>query len=269
MSRLIDYDAEFKEYFDNWYEQNKEKYKKPEQIEEKLHALYDEWAGGERAQLDKMDAEELNSLFIQYAECGEIPDLICEAIVKRGAAGEKGLYNLYRSGMLGTPAVITIINLLAEMQSRLPYDDYMDMLSQSREENEIAEAAAEALSEAPREYFDKILSAFENARSVWAKELLMNALVHIKADARLYDGLHQLLESSENTAFVAAMMAESGIERCLDDLKALEYSRDINYIDYVEICNAIEALGGETARDRQFDGDPYYEMMKSPDMPLN
>ena len=65
MSRLIDYDAEFKEYFDNWYEQNKEKYKKPEQIEEKLHALYDEWAGGEREQLDKMDAEELNRLFIQ------------------------------------------------------------------------------------------------------------------------------------------------------------------------------------------------------------
>ena len=37
----------------------------------------------------------------------------------------------------------------------------------------------------------------------------------------------------------------------------------------IEICNAIEALGGETARDRQFEGDAYYEMMKSPDAGLN
>ena len=269
MSRLIDYDAQFREYFDNWYELNRERYTKPEQIEEKLHSLYDEWAAKERAELDKMDIKQLMSFFMQYAECGEVPDLVCEAIVRKGREGEKGLYELYRAGMLSTPAVITIINLLAEMKSSLPYADYMALLSQSREENEIAEAAAEALSEAPKEFFNDILSAFENARSVWARELLMNALVHIKADYRLYDGLHQLLEASENTAFIAAMMAESGIERCLDDLKALEYSRDINYIDYVEICNAIEALGGETARDRQFEGDPYYEMMKSPDAGIN
>lgn len=42
MSRLIDYDAQFREYFDNWYELNRERYTKPEQIEEKLHSLYDE-----------------------------------------------------------------------------------------------------------------------------------------------------------------------------------------------------------------------------------
>ena len=269
MSRLIDYDAQFREYFNSWYEKNKQDYLKPEQVEERLHSLYEEWAEQERSALDAMDAAALNQLFIEYAECGEVPDLVCEAIARKGAAGERGLYDLYRAGMLSVSSVITIINLLAQMKSRLPYNDYMELLSQSQEEDEIAEAAAEALAEAPSEFFEQILSAFENARSIWGRELLMNALVHIKADARLYDGLRQLLEASENTAFIAAMMAESGIERCLDDLKALEYSKDINYIDYIEICNAIEALGGQTARDRQFEGDAYYEMMKSPDAGLN
>ena len=39
-------------------------------------------------------------------------------------------------------------------------------------------------------------------------------------------------------------------------------SKEINYIDYTEICNAIEMLGGEPDRKREFDGDAYYEMMK-------
>lgn len=163
MSRLIDYDAQFREYFNSWYEKNKQDYLKPEQVEERLHSLYEEWAEQERSALDAMDAAALNQLFIEYAECGEVPDLVCEAIARKGAAGERGLYDLYRAGMLSVSSVITIINLLAQMKSRLPYNDYMELLSQSQEEDEIAEAAAEALAEAPSEFFEQILSAFETA----------------------------------------------------------------------------------------------------------
>ena len=48
MSRLIDYDAQFREYFNSWYEKNKQDYLKPEQVEERLHSLYEEWAQQER-----------------------------------------------------------------------------------------------------------------------------------------------------------------------------------------------------------------------------
>ena len=36
----------------------------------------------------------------------------------------------------------------------------------------------------------------------------------------------------------------------------------INYLDYVEIANAVRALGGEIGEERSFEGDPYYESMK-------
>ena len=40
-------------------------------------------------------------------------------------------------------------------------------------------------------------------------------------------------------------------------------SQDINYLDYIEIVNAIEALGGEVDDSRDFSGDPYYESLRT------
>ena len=70
-----------------------------------------------------------------------------------------------------------------------------------------------------------------------------------------------LMKQSKNKALIAGFMAAYGDDRCLEALHQAENARDISYIDYVEICDAIEALGGETARDREFDGDEYYEMI--------
>ena len=36
----------------------------------------------------------------------------------------------------------------------------------------------------------------------------------------------------------------------------------VNYLDYVEIVSAIEALGGDRPPEREFTGDPYYESLK-------
>ena len=43
--------------------------------------------------------------------------------------------------------------------------------------------------------------------------------------------------------------------------EALELT-DLNYLDYIEIVHAIEALGGEVETEREFNGDPYYESLK-------
>ena len=45
-------------------------------------------------------------------------------------------------------------------------------------------------------------------------------------------------------------------------LKEAAQSPDINYLDYVEVVNAIEALGGERPPEREFSGDPYYESLR-------
>jgi hypothetical protein len=50
-------------------------------------------------------------------------------------------------------------------------------------------------------------------------------------------------------------------EACPILIKALDWF-NINYLDYIEIKNAIEELGEEVTHVRQFDGDVYYESMK-------
>ena len=45
-------------------------------------------------------------------------------------------------------------------------------------------------------------------------------------------------------------------------LKALLAATDISYYEYMELRNAVEALGGEVVREREFYGDPDYEYLR-------
>ena len=38
---------------------------------------------------------------------------------------------------------------------------------------------------------------------------------------------------------------------------------DLNYLDYIEIRNAVESLGGDPGEERTFYGDPDYEAMRN------
>ena len=38
---------------------------------------------------------------------------------------------------------------------------------------------------------------------------------------------------------------------------------DIGYVDYIELRNAIESLGGDPGEERTFYGDPDYEAMRN------
>ncbi|MFR5795784.1 MAG: hypothetical protein ACLUI3_09750 [Christensenellales bacterium] len=50
-------------------------------------------------------------------------------------------------------------------------------------------------------------------------------------------------------------ICKAGRRTCDSDAQECA-SPDINYLDYVEVVNAIEALGGERPPEREFSGDP-------------
>ena len=61
----------------------------------------------------------------------------------------------------------------------------------------------------------------------------------------------------------ASLLGKLGDPRAIDALRMVMGMEDINYLDYLEIANAIEMLGGEAGdRDRDFSGDPYYESLR-------
>lgn len=57
-----------------------------------------------------------------------------------------------------------------------------------------------------------------------------------------------------------AIWGKLGDDRAMKDLMAAANDPELNYIDYLEIRNAIERLGG-TAPERTFEGDPTYEAL--------
>ena len=70
-----------------------------------------------------------------------------------------------------------------------------------------------------------------------------------------------LLEAEK--AVREALIAKFGDPRALELLKELIDLPDVGYVDYIELRNAIETLGGDPGEERTFYGDPDYEAMRN------
>ena len=58
-------------------------------------------------------------------------------------------------------------------------------------------------------------------------------------------------------------MGKLGDCRAIAPLQQLLGLSDLGYMDYIELRNAIEALGGDPGEERTFYGDPDYEAMRN------
>ena len=67
----------------------------------------------------------------------------------------------------------------------------------------------------------------------------------------------------EHRALYASYLAKLGDERALEPLRAMLGMYDIDYLDYLELRNAVEALGGDPGEERSFYGDPTFEALRN------
>lgn len=261
MKERIDFDRQFNEYMDAWAEEMLQKGKKPEEIEELIPQTYAEWMEKAAVYFEGMAAEELFAMLGAYLdEEIPVPDALSDKIVAQPGAPQ-AVYALFRQTDRPVCDRVFLMNLLSDMGSLLPVQDYIALIC-AGDEIELADAAAEALKYMGPAASEAVLEAYEDARDVSVQERLMYVLVYCDpAPKNLAEKLTQLMAQSTNKAMIAGFMAAYGDERCLPALYQAEKAAEIGYIDYVEICDAIDALGGETTREREFDGDSYYEMV--------
>ena len=91
--------------------------------------------------------------------------------------------------------------------------------------------------------------------------MIAEVLVNAKRDDRTLRLLEELFAQGDNVPFYAGLMGKYGDERASAMLyRALD---TCNYMEYVEIKNAIERMGGVVEDSRDFTDDPYYRAMKS------
>lgn len=272
--KCINFDRAFERYMAEWIKENSEKYKDDmDVIEDMMPDVYLEFLKKPADFLDGVAPQDyfeqfdnadmlVNWLCDYIAQGVPVPDLLLERVTALGDPAEKSLLALVARDDLPEETQMTAISLLREMESKAPMQRYVDYIASLEEPSDKGDLCAEALMSMGESVIEPILAALSGAGQT-GRDIFADVLSNYPGDERIYElMIERFVTRDERRALFASYLAKLGDERAIPMLKEAAQSPDINYLDYVEVVNAIEALGGERPPEREFSGDPYYESLR-------
>ena len=272
--KCINFDRAFERYMAEWIKKNSEKYKDDmDVIEDMMPDVYLEFLKKPADFLDGVapqdyfeqfdNADMLVNWVCDYIAQGvPVPDLLLERVTALGNPAEKSLLALVARDDLPEETQMTAISLLREMESKAPMQRYIDYIASLEEPSDKGDLCAEALMSMGESVVEPILAALSGAGQI-GRDIFADVLSNYPGDERIYElMIERFVTRDERRALFASYLAKLGDERAIPMLKEAAQSSDINYLDYVEVVNALEALGGERPPEREFSGDPYYESLR-------
>lgn len=272
--KCINFDRAFERYMAEWIKENREKYKDDmDVIEDMMPDVYLEFLKKPADFLDGVAPQDyfeqfdnadmlVNWLCDYIAQGVPVPDLLLERVTALGNPAEKSLLALVARDDLPEETQMTAISLLREMESKAPMQRYIDYIASLEEPSDKGDLCAEALMSMGESVVEPILATLSGAGQT-GRDIFADVLSNYPGDERIYElMIERFVTRDERRALFASYLAKLGDERAIPMLKEAAQSPDINYLDYVEVVNAIEALGGERPPEREFSGDPYYESLR-------
>lgn len=272
--KCINFDRAFERYMAEWMKENSEKYKDDmDVIEDMMPDVYLEFLKKPADFLDGVAPQDyfeqfdnadmlVNWLCDYIAQGVPVPDLLLERVTALGDPAEKSLLALVARDDLPEETQMTAISLLREMESKAPMQRYIDYIASLEEPSDKGDLCAEALMSMGESVVEPILAALSGAGQT-GRDIFADVLSNYPGDERIYElMIERFVTRDERRALFASYLAKLGDERAIPMFKEAAQSPDINYLDYVEVVNAIEALGGERPPEREFSGDPYYESLR-------
>ncbi len=258
MKPLIDFDALFDEKLSQYMEENAGKYTE-KQWESLIPKLYKSFGDTFLKRVgntpkgyyaDMTDGELVETLKAHIEKGVSVSDFLCRELESRGCPD--ALLTLLQSD--NEELLTFAVNLAGENPKA--YDAYFSLLT-GNVDREIKDAAVEGLKAGADFAKERALAFYHEGIE---REYMLEILSRCKTrDDRIFDILlKEFRTSSEDLPMHASYLASYGDERALPVL--LEYiDRDeINYLEYQELKFAIEALGGEYNRPRDFSDDAYF-----------
>ena len=274
MMKCINFDRAFERYRAEWIKENSEKYKDDmDVIEDMMPDVYLEFLKKPADFLDGVAPQDyfeqfdnadmlVNWLCDYIAQGVPVPDLLLERVTALGNPAEKSLLALVARDDLPEETQMMAISLLREMESKAPMQRYIDYIASLEEPSDKGDLCAEALMSMGESVVEPILATLSGAGQT-GRDIFADVLSNYPGDERIYElMIERFVTRDERRALFASYLAKLGDERAIPMLKEAAQSPDINYLDYVEVVNAIEALGGERPPEREFSGDPYYESLR-------
>lgn len=270
--KCIDFDKQFERYAAAWVKRNGAKYKNNmDVIEGLMPDIYMEFL---KKPADWLDGKRPGRYFEQYSDANmlvdwmcqymdekvPLPDLLLERITALGKAAEDALLPLAQQGE--GEKRMTAISLLRELESVRPMRAYIDYIAALSEPDELGDMCAESLTAMGDIVVQPVLAALPEATDA-ARDIFADVLSNFPGEEKIFELIMERFAHAEDKrALFASYLAKLGDERALCALYDAAQAREVNYLDYVEIVNAIDALGGDRPPEREFAGDPYYESLR-------
>ena len=265
---MIDFDEKFHKYYENWLNKNKGKFT-ADQLEDKVSEVYGEWleAFDDRLgmsvceYLSSRSDDELTDMFIHsFDEGGDPSSALLDEIENRDACVEKLSFIL--DGDYSDEIKIHAANVLLEAgKTDGSIDVFTKWVLSPETAPQLRDVAVEILSECADKVKNELIAAIDDA-DFDTKTLIAEVLIRAPKDEKTFTLLTELFESGKNTALFAGYLGKYGDERAAAMLyKALD---KCNYLEFTEIRNAIEVLGGVVDDEyRDFTDDEYYKAIKN------
>ena len=269
MIKILDMDKIFDKYISDYVYSNIGKIN-PDEIENQIPLLYNEFGDKPLAELDGktpneyykgFSGEELLDCLKQHLANGvSVSDFLCEALqsdikhepilVKELSNDNDEEYTLY------------LMNILSVIGSTQAKTRYLQFITWDYSEP-IKELATEILCEMSDQIKDEILAIYQDS-SKEVKAYLTQILSYCKQDDRVFEILiNEFLNNLTDIPIYCNYLARYGDDKALPFLLTAIENEKINYQEFQELRYAIEALGGEYTKTRDFSADKIYKKIKS------
>lgn len=259
MKKPVDFDALFDEKLAQYMEENAGKYTEKQweslipKLYQKFGDTYIKSAGNTpKGYYAEMTDTELVEMLTEHICLGiSVSDFLCRELESRGCPD--ALIPLMQSG---NDELVTIAVNLAGNNPKA-FDAYFALLTGDAD-TEIKDAAAEGLKAGADEAKERALDYYGKGIQ---REYMLEILSRCKIrDDRVFDILlKEFRTAPDELPMHASYLATYGDERALPVLLEFIDRDEINYLEYQELRFAIEALGGEYTKPRDFSDDRYFQ----------
>ena len=268
--QLIDFDAKFTEVLTDWIEKNRNRFRRPDDMENEVPDVYlrwlntpADWLGGAApgAYFEKFsDSAELCEMLKGYLnEEIPVPDPLLDRLEE--LADEQVLLNLAKDKAAPCEARMTAIELLRQIESTLPMVDFIRWQVERDDEDDILDNALESLRQMGEAVRKPAKIAF-TAADAEGKEALLDVLADYPGDEDVFQfALEQFKTQKNKRGLFAGYLAKLEDDHALEALLDVAESDDVSYADFIEIRSAIERLGSE-APVKDWTNDPTYKAFR-------
>lgn len=278
MSRMpiINFDEHFADFTSQWMMDHKGDYRNYDEMEADLPHIYMAFLNTRAKWLGSLtpgsyftqfeDPKVLVDWMHEYCRQGvPVPDLLTEQIEFVGKPCEKRLTELLKDPEAEEEARMLAIGLLREMGSVLPKMIYINWQLDRDQKDEMKDNALESLKAMGETVVQPILQVVNRANNA-GQEALLEVLADYPGNEQIFQLAMRLFQNNpDRRALFAGYLGKLGDDRALPVLLEAAQEKDLGYLTYIELRNAIEQLGG-SCPEREYEDDPEYDALRRLDM---